>query len=165
MVTVSDLLDIIWDVTELEVNAYDNYRLQHRWIIGENIDESHHQWYERKKGELSIIDRKINHHGDKTNRGCLWETGWGANKKNVPSQILAAEVTHMLLIERLKIHPGVQPGKELCVSVKMDSLTVETLKSELAEIVRPLEGYEDEVDKVFEQMKNVKESNPDEQQV
>ena len=33
MVTLGDLLDIIWRVTELNVTAYDNSRLQHEWIL------------------------------------------------------------------------------------------------------------------------------------
>lgn len=39
MVKLGDLLDIIWTVTELNVIAYDNNRLQHKWIIGEHVKE------------------------------------------------------------------------------------------------------------------------------
>ena len=53
MVKLGDLLDIIWSVTELHVNAYDNYRLQHEWIIGEHVKETTHQWRseERRVGK------------------------------------------------------------------------------------------------------------------
>ena len=37
MVKLGDLLGIIWTVTELHVSAYDDYRLQHEWIFGENL--------------------------------------------------------------------------------------------------------------------------------
>ena len=135
MVKLGDLLDIIWRVTELDVRAYDNNRLQHEWIFGEQVDETVHQWYSRTKGELSIIDRKINLHGDQIRKNGLWETGWGPNKKNIPQEILDAEVTHMLLFDSW--YPD-HDGKKLSVSVNMDALTVQTLKAELADIERPV---------------------------
>ena len=135
MVTLGDLLDIIWRVTELNVTAYDNSRLQHEWIIGEHVEETVHQWHDRKRGILSIIDKKINLHGDILRKNGLWETGWGVNKNNIPPAILAAEVTHMLLFDSW--YPD-HDGKKLSVSVNMDALTVQTLKAELAEIERPL---------------------------
>ena len=135
MVKLGDLLDIIWSVTELDVRAYDNNRLQHEWIFGEQVDETVHQWYSRTKGELSIIDRKINLHGDQIRKNGLWETGWGPNKKNIPQEILDAEVTHMLLFDSW--YPD-HDGKKLSVSVNMDALTVQTLKAELADIERPV---------------------------
>ncbi len=135
MVKLGDLLDIIWRVTELDVRAYDNNRLQHEWIFGEQVDETVHQWYSRTKGELSIIDRKINLHGDQIRKNGLWETGWGPNKKNIPQEILDAEVTHMNLFDSW--YPD-KNGKKLSVSVNMDALTVQTLKAELADIERPV---------------------------
>lgn len=135
MVKLGDLLDIIWSVTELHVNAYDNYRLQHEWIIGEHVEETTHQWRRRQQGQLSIIDRKINVHGDQLRKNGLWETGWGPNKKNIPQAILDAEVTHMNLFDSW--YPD-KNGKMLSVSVNMDALTVQTLKAELADIERPV---------------------------
>ncbi len=135
MVKLGDLLDIIWRVTELDVRAYYNNRLQHEWIIGEHVKETVHQWYSRTKGELSIIDWKINSHGDLIRKNGLWETGWGVNKNNIPPAILDAEVTHMLLFDSW--YPD-HDGKKLSVSVNMDALTVQTLKAELADIERPV---------------------------
>ena len=146
MVILGDLLDIIWDVTELDIRAYDNGRLQHEWIIGENVEETYHQWHSRKKGELSIIDRKINRHGDIIRKNGLSEMGWGVNKANIPPVMLAAEVTHMLLSNRLRKNPWDEPGQELYVSVNMDALTVLTLKAELAAVERPLETEGDDCD-------------------
>ena len=135
MVKLGDLLDIIWTVTELDVRAYDN-RLQHEWIFGESVKETVHMWHQREQGWLSIIDRKINSHGDVIRKNGLWETGWGVNKKNIPQEILDAEVTHMNLFDSW--YPN-HEGKKLYVSVNMNALTAQTLKAELAEIERPLQ--------------------------
>ena len=135
MVKLGDLLDIIWSVTELQVNAYDNYRLQHEWIIGEHVEETTHQWRRRQQGQLSIIDRKINAHSDQLRKNGFWESGWGPNKKNIPQAILDAEVTHMNLFDYW--YPD-KNGKMLSVSVNMDALTVQTLKAKLADIERPV---------------------------
>lgn len=99
MVKLGDLLGIIWTVTELHVSAYDDYRLQHEWIFGENVKETTHMWHQREQGWLSIIDKKINLHGDIIRKNGLWETGWGVNKKNIPQEILDAEVWHMNLFD------------------------------------------------------------------
>lgn len=141
MVILGDLLEILHDVTKLEVWAYDNYRLQHEWIFGEGIKETYHQWHSRKKGELSIIDRKINLHSRlKRKEPKVWEDGWDVDKTSIPQQILNTEVTHILLSERGGCEsPG---GRELFVYVNMDALTAQTLKTELATVERPLE-YED----------------------
>lgn len=136
MVKLGDLLDIILAVTELDVRAYDNYRLQHEWIFGENVKETVHMWHQRELGWLSIIDRKINLHGDVIRKNGLWETGWGVNKKNIPQEILDAEVWHMNLFDSW--YPN-HEGKKLHVSVNMNALTAQTLKAELAEIERPLQ--------------------------
>ena len=136
MVKLGDLLGIIWTVTELRVSAYDDYRLQHEWIFGENVEETTHMWHQREQGWLSIIDKKINLHGDIIRKNGLWETGWGVNKKNIPQEILDAEVWHMNLFDSW--YPN-HEGKKLSVSVNMNALTAQTLKAELAEIERPLQ--------------------------
>ena len=135
MVKLGDLLNIIWTVTELNVTAYDDNRLQHEWIIGKHVEETTYQWHDRQRGILSIIDRKINRHGDQIRKNGLCESGWGVNKKNIPQAILDAEVTHMNLFDSW--YPD-HDGKKLSVSVNMDALTVQTLKAELAEIERPV---------------------------
>lgn len=145
MVKLEDLLGIIWTVTELRVCAYDDYRLQHEWIFGEKVEETVHQRHRREKGFLSIIDRKINFHGDQKRKDGLWESGWGVNKKNIPQEILEAEVWHMNLFDSW--YPD-HDGKMLSVSVNMDALTAQALKSELAELERPLPEELDETDDI-----------------
>lgn len=137
MVILGDLLDILNDVTKLEVWAYDDYRLQHKWIFGEGVEETIHQWHERKSGILSIIDRKINFHGDPGRKGTP-EMGWGVNKKDIPPALLKTEVLHILLGNRGGgiTSPG---GRSLFVYVNLDALTAEVIKTELAKIERPLE--------------------------
>ena len=133
MVKLGDLLDVIGDVTKLEVLAYNEYKLQHRWIFGENISETIHQWHDRKNGLLSIIDRKINVHGDVKRNG-TGEMGWGPNKSCIPQAMLDAEVWHMLLSSRT----GRNDGQELTVQVHMSLMVAQLLKSELAKIERPI---------------------------
>lgn len=145
MVKLEDLLGIIWTVTELRVCAYDDYRLQHEWIFGEKVEETVHQRHRREKGFLSIIDRKINLHGDQKRKDGLWEYGWAVNKKNIPQEILEAEVWHMNLFDSW--YPD-HNGKMLSVSVNMDALTAQALKSELAELERPLPEELDETDDI-----------------
>ena len=139
-VILSDLLDIIWDVTELNVLAYDEYRLQHEWIFGNQVEETVHQWHRRRQGVLSIIDRKINHHNDPKKNG-IGEMGWGVNKGPIPEAILQAKVTTMNLTPASGRFCGPN-GRELTVQVDMDKNTVLMVKEMLADVERPLEEEE-----------------------
>lgn len=140
MVILGELLDILHDVTELKIFAYDEYKLQHKWIFGEGIKESIYEWYDRKNGMMSIIDRKINVHGNPKKNG-TGESGWDVDKTDIPQAILDAPVWHILLSERGGRSPG---GRRLFVYVEMPAMTAEMVKTSLAEIERPLleEEYE-----------------------
>lgn len=142
MVILSDLLDIIWDVTELHVFAYDDFHLQHEWIFGDQVDETVHQWHRRRQGILSIIDRKINHHNDPKKNGTS-EMGWYVNKEPIPEAILQATVTTMNLTTAHGRFCGPN-GHELTVQVDMDKNTVLMVKEMLADVERPLEEEEEE---------------------
>lgn len=132
MVILGDLLDVLFDVTELNVWAYDNCRLQHKWIFGEDVTETIHQYRDRELGKLSIIDRKINVHNEPLRPGRT-EIGWAVNMSQIPKEILKAQVTHILLSGR---HGE---GRELFVYVDMPAMDVEMVRAELAPIERPLE--------------------------
>ena len=101
MVILKDLLNVLHDVTKLQVWAYDNCLLQHQWIFGEDIDETIHQYHDREKGILSIIDRKINHHNEPRRNGTS-EVGWCVKFEAIPKEILDAEVWHILLHGRFE---------------------------------------------------------------
>ena len=124
MVILKDLLNILHDVTKLEVWAYADYKLQHQWIFGEDIEETIHQYRDRERGVLSIIDQKINVHNEPKKNG-TGEVGWCVKLEAIPKEILNTEVWHILLSGRFE-------GRELLVYVNMDALAVETVKSELA---------------------------------
>lgn len=130
MVILKDLLNILHDVTKLEVWAYADYKLQHQWIFGEDIEETIHQYRDRERGVLSIIDQKINVHNEPKKNG-TGEVGWCVKLEAIPKEILNTEVWHILLSGRFE-------GRELLVYVNMDTLAVETVKSELAGKERPL---------------------------
>ena len=130
MVILKDLLNIMHDVTKLEVWAYADYKLQHQWIFGEDIEETIHQYRDRERGVLSIIDQKINVHNEPKKNG-TGEVGWCVKLEAIPKEILNTEVLHILLSGRFE-------GRELLVYVNMDALAVETVKSELAGKERPL---------------------------
>ena len=130
MVILKDLLNILHDVTKLEVWAYADYKLQHQWIFGEDIEETIHQYRDRERGVLSIIDQKINVHNEPKKNG-TGEVGWCVKLEAIPKEILNTEVWHILLSGRFE-------GRELLVYVNMDALAVETVKSEFAGKERPL---------------------------
>ncbi len=137
MVILKDLLYILCDVTELKVWAYSDFRLQHEWIFGEDIEETIHQYRDRERGVLSIIDEKINVHNDLKRNG-TGEMGWGVKYDSIPKEILEAEVTHILLSGRYT------EGRELSVHIVLDEMAVQMAMSELAGRERPLDYGKDE---------------------
>ena len=123
MIILRDLFEVVWDITELKVTAYSpEPKLLHEWIFGENIYETIHMWHDRKKGLLTIVDEKINSHGE-PGRGGGPEIGWGVKEKLFPKELLDSKVTHLWLRSR-----GNWEGQRLCVEVEMQELTAEILK-------------------------------------
>lgn len=88
----------------------------HRWIYGENIHESDHMYHDRKDGLLSIIEQKINHHGDDARGGT--EMGWGVKEKIFPKDILDAPITHMSAVN------AYEGGHTIYVDIEMHEMTV-----------------------------------------
>lgn len=137
MVILKDLLKVLFDVTKIQLLAYDNYKLQHTFIFGTDIDETIHQYRDRQLGKLSIIDEKINVHGDVKKSGVA-EIGFNVKLDAIPDEILNAEVTHILLGSRCSCD-----GRELTAYINMSALAVEMATAKLADKVRPLDQDEE----------------------
>lgn len=137
MVILKDLLKVLFDVTKIQLLAYDNYKLQHTFIFGTDIDETIHQYRNRQLGKLSIIDEKINVHGDVKKSGVA-EIGFNVKLDAIPDEILNAEVTHILLGSRCSYD-----GRELTAYINMSALAVEMATAKLADKVRQLDQDEE----------------------
>lgn len=95
MVTLKDILELTWTVTHLslDVREPEHERLIQSYEIGEGCNEENatvHERHRMAKGDLVMIDRKINYHGDNGKKG----EGWGTNFNNVPADLLDMQVIH-----------------------------------------------------------------------
>lgn len=120
MITLRDLFEVTWTIAELDVTAREPEGMTfiHRWLYGEGITETIHMYHERAEGRLSIIEGRINHHGEATRGGS--EIGWGVKEKVLPAEILDAPVTHL----SMSLLP--QGRGTLCrVDIEMHRLTAE----------------------------------------
>lgn len=95
MVTLKDILELTWTVTQLslDVREPEHERLIQSYVIGDGCNEENatiHQRHRMAKGELIMLDRKINYYGDKGKKG----EGWGTNFNNVPADLLDMQVIH-----------------------------------------------------------------------
>ena len=122
MITLRDIFAVTWDITELQITAREpeSLRFIHQWIYGEGIRETTHMYYDRLDGKLTLVSKRINHHGEATRGGA--EIGWGVNEKLFPAAILDAPVTHMLMSARSQSR-----GTECSVDIEMHRLTAETI--------------------------------------
>ena len=99
MVTLRDILPLVWDVVELDlcVRKESFGRLVSKYKIGPGCNEdscTYAEWDDVKKGKLMLIDIKINEHGSKKKNG-LPEMGWGVNLSRIPDNLLDMEVDKM----------------------------------------------------------------------
>ena len=116
MITLRELFAVSWDITELEITAREpeSMKFIHEWIYGEDIHESTHMYYDRMEGKLSIIEGRINYHGEAARGGA--ETGWGVKEKLFPKEILDAPVTHLSMYDKGR-------GKKCRVDIEMHRIT------------------------------------------
>ena len=120
--TLREVFKVYWEIWEIHITARNCIKIfQHEWIYGPEIKESIHQWNRRKEGKLTIVDVKINAHGDPKKGGP--EMGWGVKDELFPEQILDAPITHFMP------SPGLSdPKQKLYVDIELDPITVEILK-------------------------------------
>ena len=85
--TLRELFEVMWAITELHITARDpGSKYLHRWIYGPDAQqkETIHQYHERMEGKLTIVDGRINAHGESTRGGS--EIGWGVKEKLFPAE-------------------------------------------------------------------------------
>lgn len=96
--TLRDLFEVMWAITEVRITAREpeEHKYIHKWIYGPHVHESTHMYYDRMHGKLSIIDCKINAHGDVVRGGA--EMGWGVKANLFPKELIDAPITHLGVI-------------------------------------------------------------------
>lgn len=128
MITLRELFAVTWDITKVDIRAYtpdgertkDGMSFIHEWIYGDNINESVHQRHRREDGELSIIEGRINHHGEATRGGA--EIAWGVKEKIFPKGLIDAQITHLSMHPRYKGN-----GCEVFVYIELPELEAMTM--------------------------------------
>lgn len=92
MMTLNDLFEVCWNITRAEITARDkNLQFIHKWIFGQSIDVSMYMRHDVENGKLTIVDTKLNAHGD-TNRSGYTEIGWGVKEKVIPKELRESPV-------------------------------------------------------------------------
>lgn len=121
MTTLKEILELTWTVTELDVTVREpNGHFIKQYIIGEGCNEESatiHEKHRMNKGELEMIDRKINYFGDKGRKG----DGWGSKFSEIPKQLLDLKVTHFRQSSRY----GSWNGSELTASLESEGKQME----------------------------------------
>lgn len=116
MVTLKEILELTWTVTELDLWVRDpNGYLIKEYIIGEGCNEESatvHQKHRINKGELEMIDLKINYFGDKGRNG----DSWGSKFNEIPKELLNLNVTHFRQSPRY----GSWNGSELTATLESE---------------------------------------------
>lgn len=113
MITLRNLFQITWGITELDITARepDTTQYVHRWLYGEKIDKPIHIRHEQEAGRLSIIEKKINAHGG-------GEIAWGVKEKLLPADLIDAPITHLRLTSRYQ-----GKGQTCAVDIELNRLT------------------------------------------
>ena len=121
--TLRELFEVFWSITEVSVTAREPGSMQfiHKWEYSEGITdrETIHQYHDRMDGKLTLVDVKINAHGDPARGGS--EIGWGVKEKLFPKEMLDAPITHMNVHSR---HSGTS---SVSVDIELARLTAMTL--------------------------------------
>lgn len=128
MFTLRELARAMWNITEVDITAYDNYKFQHEFIFGPHVYETSHMWQRRRDGNLTIIDRKISAHGDPGRRGP--EMCWGLKEKEIPKELLDAPINH------INIMPAPSGEHHISICIELPALQAEILKKDLKAAAR-----------------------------
>lgn len=136
MILLRDLLDVMFDITEMEITA--------RKPEGERI----HGFYFSEKdfarlspgtkrsiqyGETTFVQGRINIFG-KPKRNGFSETAFSVELKMIPKELLDAEVTHLL-------DCSLQYGRHLYVEIALHELQCEAARANLQKRAFDLSGY------------------------
>lgn len=120
--TLRDLFEVYWTITDVHLTVRDaDGKFLHRWIFAEGITdrETVHQRRDRMEGKLTLVDEKVNHHGEPTRGGS--EMGWGVRERIFAKSMLDAPIRHMgvmsSLIERTSLDVDVEMQPLTCMTL------------------------------------------------
>ena len=118
MMTLTDLFDVMWDITALHITARDHEgKFLHGWIYADGISEREttHMYHDRIDGKLILVDVKINMHGTVKKNGQT-EIGWGVNDKLIHKVLITAPVRHLNVInyssDELEVYADVELSRQ-----------------------------------------------------
>lgn len=118
MMTLRELSEVMWTITHVTITARDaDLKFLHEWQFGPGLTESLQMYHKRMAGKLTIVDKKINAHGD-ANKSGVSEMGWGLKTNAIPKELLDAPVTH------LNVTPSYSGETHISIDVEMHPLTV-----------------------------------------
>lgn len=122
MMTLRDLFEVYWTITEVDLTVRDaSGKFLHRWIFEEGVKsrETIHMYHDRTEGKLTLVDEKVNHHGEPSRNGS--EMGWGVREDVFAKAMLDAPIRHM------GTWSAMSGRTHLNVDVEMQPLTCMTL--------------------------------------
>lgn len=126
--TIRDIAAATWTITRLDITARDDSSMYlHRWIIGEKppyIKPSSRMYWDERSGKLSIVERKINVHGNRKGNGQP-EMGWGLDESAIPAELLDAKIS------TLGMHCADGIEYEVRVDIILSSLLVDILAQQM----------------------------------
>lgn len=130
MITLKDLFEVTWTVTELIVTARDETGVfRHKFYFSPGAPETMPQGVrsDTEDGKTTYIWSRINEHGKPTRSGS--EMGWGVNIKKIPKEILNAEIMHLSMSGQwTHIY---RDGNRVNVDVVMHDLEIAAAKDNL----------------------------------
>lgn len=92
--TLRDLFDVSYRITRVDVTVRDHTsKFLKRYLFGSDINVTWYMNHDIVKGKLTVVDRKINHHGDRARGGS--EIAWGVKLDVFPAEILNAPITFL----------------------------------------------------------------------
>lgn len=125
MIKLKDLLEVMYNVTEMEINARNpDTRLLHTFYFSQDDFGDLPPGVRDRilMGQTMFIQDRINVHGKATRGGA--EMAFGVEMKAIPKEFLDAEVFHFLDFTR-------REGLHLSVDVIMQELQCETARANL----------------------------------
>jgi len=123
--TLKDLFDVMWDITEAGITCRNDSKYIHKFIFGPETPWGSGLLYDIKSGRVTAVIGPINAHGIAKGRNNP-EIGWGYLEKSIPKELMEAPVVHLLVSSMPKGN-----GHRVSIDVEIQPLTVEVLKKGL----------------------------------
>lgn len=124
MITLRDLTNVMYTITHIDITARGpDGKYLHRWMYGPDIKETRHMYHDRLDGKLTIVDCKLNAHGDSGRGGS--EIGWGVKTKLIPGVLLDAPIIVLHVLPTfsskdtdVRVDVAVHPLEVACLMVE-----------------------------------------------